>query len=94
MTISYRITKIESELTVTVQTARLFCLPSSLTTLEDEAFSGIDSQYILLPETLTDFGENVFGSGASEITFYVHKGSTGESYCQAHGYNYRYVSQK
>ena len=45
-----------------VESDKILNLPAALTTIEDEAFEGIDAQMIVIPASVTSIGENAFAN--------------------------------
>ena len=56
-----------------------FILPASLTSIEDEAFSGISATAVVIPGSVTSITGNPF-AGIDTLTIYGYPGSAAETF--------------
>ena len=68
-----------------------FVLPSALTTIESEAFSGINAVTVVIPKHVTAISGNPF-AGSSVTTIYGGEGTAAQTLANTYGYNFIAVS--
>lgn len=68
-------------------------ISDSVTTLCDRAFYGSSSlEYVLIPESVTSFGYDVFGQ-CENLTVYCYDGSAALTYATENGINYEIIEK-
>lgn len=76
----------------TINFTGIFTIPTSVTSIEDNAFGNTRLDYLVIYNTVKNIGKNVFKDNMSDFILYVEKESCAEKYAIENNIQYKYIS--